>query len=91
MKLVMLIAALLLLLAGCSSGDGGPRPSSLNVIGPPGQYIEPPAIRPAPAPIGVGLPGVHRVAPAPRRRCQIKTQTTMQQGHKRVTKYQVCK
>lgn len=89
MKLIALIVALLLLV-GCGH-NGGPRPSSMNVIAPAeaGPYIEPPAGRPGPAPVGVGLPRVHRVT-LPPRSCQIKTKTTMQGGHKRVTKYQVC-
>ena len=86
MKLIALIAALLLLLAGCSQ-NGGPRPSSTNFIPPPPPEAAP--LRPGPAPIGVGLPPAHRVT-LPPRSCQIKTKTTMQGGHKRVTKYQVC-
>lgn len=90
-KLVMLIAALLLILAGCSSGVGGPRPSSENYIEPPPAVAPAPALRPGPAPIGVGLPGVGRVTAPPPRRCKIKEKTVVQNGRKRVTRYQVCK
>lgn len=86
----MLIAALLLILAGCSSGVGGPRASSENYIEPP-PAVGPPSVRPGPAPLGVGLPGVGRVTAPPRRHCKIKEKTVVQTGRKRVTRYQVCK
>lgn len=90
MKLwVLIAAAAMLAVAGCSSGDGGPRPSSMGVIPPPPPEAAP--LRPGPAPLGVGLPGVGRVTGPPPRRCKIKEKTVVQNGRKRTTRYQVCK
>jgi hypothetical protein len=89
MRLVLLIAALLLFLAGC-----GPRgePVAAAPLPPPMQagYIEPlPGPRPGPSPLGIGMPRVHRVTPAPR--CQNKTKTVVNNGVKRTVKYQSCR
>ena len=86
---VLIAAAAILAVAGCSGTDGGPGPSSTNVIPPPPPEAAP--LRAGPAPIGIGLPQVGRVTAPPRRHCKIKTKTTVQGGHKRVTRYQVCK
>lgn len=89
---VLIAAAALLAVAGCgpqAEPFDGPRPGpSLRVIPPPPPEAAP--LRAGPAPIGIGLPQVHRVAPQPRR-CKIKEKTVVQNGHKRVTRYQVCK
>lgn len=83
---VLLTAAAILAVAGCAPPPepGGPRPGpSMHISAP----FEPP--RAAPAPIGIGLPQMHRVAAAPR--CKIKTKTVVNNGVKRVSRYQVCR